>query len=120
MKKDEPRVVVFVDFGHSKLTCTFAQFLPGKMKIIYTQSDRNCGARQLDFSLFDLLGGEFAKKNGCDPRESPKCRLRMLDAIEKCRKLLTSNKEADINCDSLMEDIDFHRHLKREDLEELA
>lgn len=45
LKKDDPRVVAFVDWGHSKLTVTFAEFLPGKMKIIYTHSDRNCGAR---------------------------------------------------------------------------
>ena len=43
----------------------------------------------------------------------------MLDAIEKMRKLLSSNKEADINCDSLMEDEDFHKHFSRTDLEEL-
>lgn len=35
------------------------------------------------------------------------------------RKLLTSNKEADIHCDSLLEDEDFHKHFKRDDLEEL-
>jgi hypothetical protein len=28
----------------------------------------------------------------------------MLDAIEKMRKLLTANKEAEINCESLLED----------------
>ena len=43
----------------------------------------------------------------------------MLDAIEKLRKLLTGNKEADINVDSLMEDEDFHHHFKRSELEEL-
>lgn len=43
----------------------------------------------------------------------------MLDSIEKMRKLLTGNKEADIHCDSLMEDEDFHKHFKRSDLEEL-
>jgi heat shock protein 4 len=43
--KDVPRTVAFVDFGHSKLSITFAEFLPGKMKIIYTHSDRNMGAR---------------------------------------------------------------------------
>ena len=48
-----------------------------------------------------------------------RCRLRMLDAIEKLRKLLTGNKEADINVDSLMEDEDFHHHFKRSELEEL-
>ena len=33
--KDKPRKVCFIDFGHSKLAITYAQFLPGKMKIIY-------------------------------------------------------------------------------------
>ena len=89
------------------------------MKIIYSHSDRNCGARQIDFLLFELFGGEFNKKYGCDPRPNVRCRLRLLDSIEKMRKLLTSNKEADIHCDSLLEDEDFHKHFKRTDLEEL-
>ena len=69
--------------------------------------------------MFDLLGGEFAKKYGCDPRKNVRCRLRLLDSIEKVRKLLTSNKEADVHCEALMEDEDLHRSLKRDDLEEL-
>ena len=116
---DKPRNVCFVDFGHSKLTVTYASFKPGKTKIISSHSERNLGARQIDLSLFELFGGEFAAKYGCDPRKSVKPRLRMLDVIEKTRKLLTSNKEADCNCESLMEDEDFHKHFKREELEEL-
>lgn len=69
--------------------------------------------------LFDLFAAEFASKYGCDPRKSIKPRLRMLDSIEKTRKLLTSNKEADCNCECLMEDEDFHKSFKREELEEL-
>lgn len=42
---DKPRNVCFVDFGHSKLTVTYASFKPGKTKIISTYSDRNLGAR---------------------------------------------------------------------------
>ena len=113
------RTVTFVDFGHSKLTVTFAQFLKGKMKILYTHSNKNLGARHIDFLLFDLLGAEFAKKHGCDPRESIRCRLRLLDSIEKMRKLLTSNKEADVICEALMEDEDLKRHFNRDDLESL-
>jgi len=41
----------------------------------------------------------------------------MLDAIEKMRKLLTSNKEADLTLDSLMDDIDFSMHFTREQFE---
>jgi heat shock protein 4 len=57
LDKDKARIVAFVDFGHSKLTVTFASFLPGKMKIISSHSDKNMGARQIDYLLTDLLGG---------------------------------------------------------------
>ena len=69
--------------------------------------------------MFELLGGEFEKKYGCDPRPSPKCRLRLLDSIEKVRKLLTSNKEAEVNCEALMEDEDLRRQITRDELQEL-
>lgn len=44
----------------------------------------------------------------------------MLDAIEKLRKRLTANKEADLEVESLMEDRDFKRHMKREEFEKTA
>lgn len=119
LSAEKPRIVCFVDFGHSKLTITYASFLPGKTKILATHSDRNLGARQIDYLLFELFSAEFDKKHKCDPRENPKARLRMLDSIEKMRKLLTGNKDADLHCDSLLEDIDFHKHFTREDLESL-
>lgn len=75
------------------------------------------GARKIDYHLFDKFSEEFKKKHGCDLKTSPRCRLRMLDAIEKARKLLTANKVTDINCESLMDDEDFQRHFTREDLE---
>lgn len=106
LNKDKARIVAFVDFGHSKLTITFASFKPGKMKILGTHSNRNLGARQIDYLLTDLFGGQFNKKYGCDPRTNIRARLRLLDGIEKMRKLLTGNKEADVNCESLLEDED--------------
>jgi len=77
--KEKARTVAFVDFGHSKLSITFASFLPGKMKIIGSHSDKNMGARQIDFLLADLLGVKFEKKYGSDPRTNPRARLRLLD-----------------------------------------
>lgn len=82
-EKGEPRNVVFVDFGHSKLTVTIASFLAGKMRIICHHSDRNLGGRNIDYLLVDKLGEEFAKKVGADPRRNLRARLRMLDVIEK-------------------------------------
>lgn len=120
LDEKKARRVVFVDFGHSKLTCTYAHFTKNKMKIQYSHSHRNLGARNLDYVLFDVLASEFDKKYGCDPREGPRQRLRLLDAIEKARKLLTSNKEADVICEALMEDNDLRKHLTREEFETMC
>ena len=120
LDEKKARTVAFVDFGHSKLSVTFASFTKGKMKVLGTHSNRNLGARQIDLQLLELLGGEFFKKHGCDPRGNIRCRLRLLDSIEKVRKLLTANKEADVYCECLMEDEDLRRAIKRDDLEELV
>ena len=39
------------------------------MKILCHHSDRNLGARNIDDLLVDILGAEFAKKYGVDPRK---------------------------------------------------
>lgn len=115
----DPRYVVFVDLGHSKLTVTVVSFLKGKMRIVVHKSERNLGARNFDDLLVDILGGEFAKKFGADPRKNFRARLRMLDVIEKQRKILSGNKEATIYLEALLEDEDLNRNLKRDDFEAL-
>jgi heat shock protein 4 len=79
----DPRYVVFVDLGHSKLTVTIASFIKGKMRIVVHKNDRNLGARNMDYLLVEKLGEEFTKKVGSDPRKNIRARLRMLDVIEK-------------------------------------
>ena len=118
-EKGDPRVVAFVDLGHSKLTVTIASFLAGKMKVISHNSDRNLGARNFDYELVEKLGEEFMKKYGCDPRKNVKARLRLLDIIEKQRKILSANLEATVHIEALMEDEDLHRNIKRTEFEEL-
>lgn len=43
----------------------------------------------------------------------------MLDMIEKQRKILSANQEATIHLESLLEDEDLHKNLKRADFEAL-
>jgi len=46
-----------------------------------------------------------------------KARLRMLDAIEKMRKVLSANNEASINIECLLEDEDMFYNINRVDFE---
>lgn len=87
------------------------------MRIINHKSDRNIGARNFDYLLADLLGEAFTKKVGADPRKNIRSRLRMLDAIEKQRKILSGINEATVHIESLLEDEDLHKNLKRDEFE---
>ena len=122
-KKDldakEERRVVFIDFGHSKTTVTIASFIQGKTKIICHKSDRNLGARDFDWAILDLVGGEFQKKFGGDPRKNPRCIVRMLEAIEKTRKMLSSVPDSPLNIDYLLDEEDLNRLIKRDEFEQL-
>lgn len=51
--------------------------------------------------------------------KNEKAKLRMLDAIEKLRKTLSANSEANINIECLMEDEDLFYNFKREELEQI-
>jgi molecular chaperone DnaK (HSP70) len=90
------------------------------VNILSHASNRNLGGRNFDNLILDILGAEFTKKYGCDPTKVPKCRLRMLDSIEKTRKILSANSEAGVNIESLLEDNDLHRNITREELEQLV
>ena len=114
---ENARNVAFLDVGHGKTTCTVASFTSKQVNILSHASDRNVGGRNFDFLLTDMIGDEFNKKFGCDPRKAPKARLRMLDQIEKTRKILSANTEANLNIECLLEDEDLHKLLTRDELE---
>jgi heat shock protein 4 len=66
-----------------------------------------------------LVGGEFAKKFGADPRKNPRCIVRMLESIEKSRKMLSSTSDAPLNIDYLLEEEDLNRMLTKDEFEKL-
>jgi len=73
----------------------------------------------MDYLIMQKLGGEFNDKYGCDPRPQPRCVMRMMEAIEKARKILSADKESSINVDFLLEEEDLTRSLKRDEFEEI-
>ena len=103
--------------GHSKTTITIAGFKQQECRIITHMSDRNLGGRDLDYQIMQKLGGEFLQKTGEDPRENPRCVLRLYEAIEKARKLLSGDSEAAVNIDYLINEEDLNRKLTRDEFE---
>ena len=87
--------------------------------MICHNSERNLGGRDFDNAVIDVIGGEFAKKFGNDPRKNSRCRIRLFEAVEKARKLLSSDTESSINVEYLIDEEDLNRKLNREEFEQI-
>ena len=60
---NKPRTVVFIDYGHSKLTIFYAEFSKTSINIISVSSERFCGARELDFLIAEKISYELYHMN---------------------------------------------------------
>ena len=113
------RNVVFVDLGHSKCSAYVASFTKEKLKVISIIHERNLGARDFDWMLLEHLGKKFNEQHGLSFMKNDKAKLRLLDVIEKQRKVLSANSETNINVEYLVEDEDLNFHITRPEFEKI-
>lgn len=118
--EEKPRVVAFVDIGHSTYTCTIAAFKKGELKVLATAYDKHFGGRDFDRAITEHFADEFKTKYKIDIRENPKAYSRILAAAEKLKKVLSANTAAPFSVESVMNDVDVSSQLSREELEELV
>ena len=53
LEAETPRYVAFVDFGHSKTSAFVGSFTKERAQIVAQVNDRNFGARDLDWVVFE-------------------------------------------------------------------
>lgn len=85
--------------------------------MICHKSDRNLGARDWDYDICKVIGAEFEKKFGDNPMDNKRCIVRMLEGVEKARKMLSSVSDAQISIDYLLNEEDLTRVLKKDEFE---
>ena len=90
------------------------------MQVLAQVNERNLGARDIDWASYQFYCDMFEKDSGLSPLDSKKATLKLLDAIQKQRTILSSNAEASVNLEYLMEDYDLNHTMKREKFDEIA
>jgi len=124
--KESPTNVMFIDMGASAYTVTIAAFEPGKLIIKSCNFDDSLGGRDFDEAIGNWIAAKFVEKYGkklsCAPQDKPKVMLKIMAAAEKAKKTLSPQgvKEASINLECLMDDLDFNIMLKATDYEEMS
>jgi len=125
-EKEKPTNVMFIDLGASQYTVTIVSFEPGKLIVKSSCYDANLGGRDFDQCIANHLADKFyekySKKLSAKPQSKPKVMLKLLTAAEKAKKTLSPQgvKEASINLECLMEDLDFNYNFKASDYEEMS
>jgi heat shock 70kDa protein 4 len=118
--EEKPRRVAFIDIGHSNYTCSIVEFKKGELTVKSTAYDRHFGGRDFDRALVEHFAVEFKEKYKLDIKANPKAVVRVTAAAEKLKKILSANQQAPLNIESLMNDVDVHTMMKREELEALV
>lgn len=92
------------------------------MRILASKSNRQLGAKFMDYELLKFYADKFDSEHNLDIKlmESKKAVLKMIENIEKQRKVLTGIHEHDLNIECLLEDKDIFYTMKREEFETIC
>lgn len=110
--------ILFIDVGYSKVGVYLINFLNENITIVSEIYDRYLGVRDIDQFLYVFYQGIIAKD--CpNYQESMKTKLRLLESIEKQRKVLSANTESPLTVESLTGDYDLSYTLTRQEYEKI-
>lgn len=119
--EEKPRIVVFVDLGHSGYQVSVCAFNKGKLKVLATAFDSDLGGKDFDDILVNYFCEEFAKKYKLDVRSKPRALVRLYQECEKLKKLMSANSsDLPLNIECFMNDIDVTSKLNRGQFEEMS
>ncbi|XP_062423135.1 heat shock protein 105 kDa isoform X2 [Rhea pennata] len=119
--EEKPRIVVFVDMGHSAFQVSACAFNKSKLKVLGTTFDPFLGGRNFDGKLVDYFCAEIKAKYKLDPKAKVRALLRLYQECEKLKKLMSSNStDIPLNIECFMNDTDVSGKMNRSQFEELC
>ncbi|XP_022376341.1 heat shock protein 105 kDa isoform X4 [Enhydra lutris kenyoni] len=118
---EKPRIVVFVDMGHSAFQVSACAFNKGKLKVLGTAFDPFLGGKNFDEKLVEHFCAEFKTKYKLDAKSKIRALLRLYQECEKLKKLMSSNStDLPLNIECFMNDRDVSGKMNRAQFEELC
>ncbi|XP_018410985.1 PREDICTED: heat shock protein 105 kDa isoform X1 [Nanorana parkeri] len=119
--EEKPKIVVFVDMGHSSFQITACAFNKGKLKVLGSAFDPYLGGRNFDEKLVQHFCVEFKTKYKLDVKSKIRALLRLSQECEKLKKLMSSNStDIPLNIECFMNDIDVSGRMNRSEFEALC
>jgi molecular chaperone DnaK (HSP70) len=116
----DPALIAIVDAGDSGLSAAIAKATPAKIEILSAGTVREVSGFNFTAGFADrLLNAACAQYRIRRDDLNPRAEQRFLDAVEKVKKCLAVNPVVQLECPSLIRDIDVLMSVKREDFLEI-
>ena len=96
LDSDKEKIICFIDLGQSKLSLHLCSFTNKEVKILYSKSNKYIGCRDFDMKILNYIEKSYPEQIA-SIKKNNKYLIKMLQAIEKSRKMITVNKESSIN-----------------------
>lgn len=120
LPEEKPRIVAFVDMGHSALQVGIVGFNRDRLKMMAT-SFESVGGRDFDMVLVRYFVTEFKERYNLDVSSNRRALIRLITECEKLKKQMSANPhELPLNIECFMNDRDVAGKMKRETFEALA
>lgn len=117
---EKPRIVGFVDVGHSKTSVYFAAITVHSMEVLCEVHNDCLGCRDLDYLISQFYIKLIKQKHKVDIQSNKKLIYRLNELIVKQRTTLTINAEAPLVLEAFDGDQDFSYLMKREEMEKIG
>ncbi|XP_030634020.1 heat shock protein 105 kDa [Chanos chanos] len=118
---EKPKLVFFVDMGHSALQVSACAFNKGRLKVLSTAFDPFLGGRDFDQRLVEYFCAEFKAKYKLEVKSKTRALLRLQQECEKLKKLMSGNStDIPFSIECFMDDKDVSGKINRTKFEELC
>lgn len=120
-ENEPPKIVAFVDVGHSAVQASLMTFNERKVSVLGASHDLTVGGLYFDELIRDYFHRHFLSQYKLDAQKNPRAWLRLLDESEKIKKQMSANIQAiPLNIECFMNDKDVTGKINRAQFEELA
>lgn len=120
LPEDKPRVVAFVDMGHSSFQVSLVAFNKDRLKMLATTFE-GVGGRDFDMVLVRYFVQEFKERYKLDVATNRRALVRLITECEKLKKQMSANPhELPLNIECFMNDRDVAGKMKREAFEAMS
>lgn len=110
--------ILFIDIGASKTTVSLLLISFDSIQVISEHCERNLGVRDIDMLLAKFYQEKHLKN--IDVFKNKRLFYKVMEAIEKQRKILSANSEAAIHLENITEDYDLDYVMKRNEFEKIV